>query len=1534
MSTLTPEENEAIRKAAEDKAYAENPESKRIQEQREALAKEEAERIKKLEEKEQEKPYDPNSIRAERYTIEVGLPVLAGGAYQYVNGEIIAEGRPIQGTSKSLGERLSNLGYSLPMTVADLTVFLSDSAEAALIIRDTNSNDNTTVSISELIERIKKQGPFNIEEKNNSFSGPSSTVDDQFMFDPMLILGDLSAWKDALETINQEYQVLTENRNALKDELTQLTELRDTTAAQIANKENEIVLEEGIRQEYEDLSAELELAVQEALNLRDSYPEGSPEWIAADAALILAVEALNNNINAIEGANNNILALEAEILELNLKLDYLDARIPTVQDLIQVTALEELNLNNGRAVLAQSIREAENFKDEVYKKYPTLDEDFKTYNKEVDTLLAREQGIKDDLQVLAKRESEIRSDIHKKQFEEAATVAQNIIGDGSINKKGELVAPTGAFAAAAARAQEVVNQLNKPVYTEKELVEIKRQNDEAKQIENFRASRTDKGKMGFSGCDITAVLRVPQYARGKTTFNENLIFQLGTLQTIAISTYNAKTPVKSIGFKNPIAIARGGRTIAGTMIFNQLHRHVFDDNAYGEVINDKNGFMTYSQGDTQYFIDSKEIRAKNEDPYASAIKDAEDKKAQKKSATVTQAEVKNKIERFKPGTNKESYSPKQYDYVSFDPKKFKEIEGPWQPADEAYLADLKERQKAWQNNLTKGYLSDEDIKNKSYINKKKLKKQWDFSWDTSLVGERIKPSDLPPFDIIIMLVNEMGNVGKIILYGVEIIHDSQTLSVEDIYTEAQYQYIAKDIEYFHANDFEETKAWVSSLPIYGYKGFYLANIERAQKELNDFKSKMAQQAYDLASNIKAAASGITDGAATARLIKQISLNRLKAELADLEKQLQDLQNSVPDDFIKSLQKLLFETQDLLAAKKVELENALQSTSSDYSFWKTQNVNFKERVYALYDAKLNQTELGVVVAPQVQKNLANKMIEWDLYFESMNEFFFNDLDSIYPNDTFYPDFGDRSNKAKLVYEYFFGQRSKSQSDLNSALSKFKLGEGALKGYVVFWDEAVARELQFGNPLYPQRGIDAKKKLEDYAARFASYYNDRIQFEAALAGARTSDITARGIFAKWPVQDKAGKDIDISQVVSNLKNIIQKELGPLEHPQYSYKFYIDEAKYQKEVERQAAEGVTLYPIDKAFEKDSSGQYVGSVDKVLSSSQSSSSVLRTINLNGLNSLIKAPIDRGYSAETSILGPNVKYPFYLQLVSPGTKDLTFLAIPLKYDYLINIKTTASDEFAKFTQEPYTGQPADSRGKSLSTMTVAEFLIFKREGEENVKVFLDNLKYDFINLKSSWKDNAYMKMTVIEFFTSMNNLAVSIAGLKGANPSADLGSYESVLKFKDDIFSIDYARYMELSQRVVLEVISNENIKNGPPESYSDLKKKVDFYTLVLKGALNENLDENKKIQVNELLNLINEKRRTIALVTSGTYDPVQEENRANLLQNTQAGPSSPIGQALPVPFSASSPSVPAATSVPQEPENTGPAPEQTNFVRPPRAL
>jgi len=55
--------------------------------------------------------------------------------------------------------------------------------------------------------------------------------------------------------------------------------------------------------------------------------------------------------------------------------------------------------------------------------------------------------------------------------------------------------------------------------------------------------------------------------------------------------------------------------------------------------------------------------------------------------------------------------------------------------------------------------------------------------------------ELPPFDITITFANEYGKMAKLAIYGVRLVNEGQVMSINDIYTENTYQYVALDIDY-------------------------------------------------------------------------------------------------------------------------------------------------------------------------------------------------------------------------------------------------------------------------------------------------------------------------------------------------------------------------------------------------------------------------------------------------------------------------------------------------------------------------------------------------------------------------------------------------------------------------------------------------------------------------------------------------------------------------------------------------------------------
>jgi hypothetical protein len=53
---------------------------------------------------------------------------------------------------------------------------------------------------------------------------------------------------------------------------------------------------------------------------------------------------------------------------------------------------------------------------------------------------------------------------------------------------------------------------------------------------------------------------------------------------------------------------------------------------------------------------------------------------------------------------------------------------------------------------------------------------------------------LPPFDIVLTFFNEYGNAAKMKIFGITIIDEGQTMSVDDLITEQTYTFMARGIQ--------------------------------------------------------------------------------------------------------------------------------------------------------------------------------------------------------------------------------------------------------------------------------------------------------------------------------------------------------------------------------------------------------------------------------------------------------------------------------------------------------------------------------------------------------------------------------------------------------------------------------------------------------------------------------------------------------------------------------------------------------------------
>lgn len=59
---------------------------------------------------------------------------------------------------------------------------------------------------------------------------------------------------------------------------------------------------------------------------------------------------------------------------------------------------------------------------------------------------------------------------------------------------------------------------------------------------------------------------------------------------------------------------------------------------------------------------------------------------------------------------------------------------------------------------------------------------------------RLKSDELPPFDIIITGATEYGRAARLVIYGATVYEEGKVLSIEDIFTENVWSYMARDID--------------------------------------------------------------------------------------------------------------------------------------------------------------------------------------------------------------------------------------------------------------------------------------------------------------------------------------------------------------------------------------------------------------------------------------------------------------------------------------------------------------------------------------------------------------------------------------------------------------------------------------------------------------------------------------------------------------------------------------------------------------------
>ena len=99
--------------------------------------------------------------------------------------------------------------------------------------------------------------------------------------------------------------------------------------------------------------------------------------------------------------------------------------------------------------------------------------------------------------------------------------------------------------------------------------------------------------ISFSGADAVATIILPPIgSQGKIFNGIGQVIDLGELQTISYSIHRENSPIRTIGHVNPKSFIKGGRTIAGSMIFTVFNEYAFYKiKEYRNLLGRQNGFF-------------------------------------------------------------------------------------------------------------------------------------------------------------------------------------------------------------------------------------------------------------------------------------------------------------------------------------------------------------------------------------------------------------------------------------------------------------------------------------------------------------------------------------------------------------------------------------------------------------------------------------------------------------------------------------------------------------------------------------------------------------------------------------------------------------------------------------------------------------------------------------------------------------------------------------------------------------------------------
>lgn len=207
-------------------------------------------------------------------------------------------------------------------------------------------------------------------------------------------------------------------------------------------------------------------------------------------------------------------------------------------------------------------------------------------------------------------------------------------------------------------------------------------------------------------------------------------------------------------------------------------------------------------------------------------------------------------------------------------------------------------------------------------------------------SEKILTDEIPPMNITISMGNEYGSSSRTALYGVRLFNEGMTMSVNDIYTEHTYQFVALNIDYLEnvqlPSESRNPNFDLSTLApkeIEDKKPQQTNESADKKNEDNDNDKKDEDSSTEEDNRIKI--NGLSSDDYINNAMESLSKNGKKVTLSKIQNKALD---DVTKDYKKELKTIETEYKEKIKkgeATKVDLENKKAQLKKDWKDIKTE-----------------------------------------------------------------------------------------------------------------------------------------------------------------------------------------------------------------------------------------------------------------------------------------------------------------------------------------------------------------------------------------------------------------------------------------------------------------------------------------------------------------------------------------------------------------------------------------------------------------------